>query len=301
VSGRGATIKVVTEPLSDRLRLKAGVDPAASAERLQLLINSGGNVTSIAGGPSAVPRIRDEYLRWTEEAESFFAHLTHDREPITDLYTAHYWRIRALETDPQAISDPRPFQLFYSELGRQLSRLQRLLDDLNERRGRLALTTGRISVLDTNVLLHYLPIHQVPWPEVVESAVVRLVIPLRVIEELDAKKYSKSADLAKRARNVLPTLEQLLGQAGRPGPVAENVTVEVPVDTGPRQRPEDADEEIIAVCRDLSQFSGRDVTLVTGDTALRIRAQAHGLVTVAVDDHYLRVSSGKSAAGSVAE
>jgi predicted ribonuclease YlaK len=179
--------------------------------------------------------------------------------------------------------------------------LQRLLDDLNERRGRLALTTGRISVLDTNVLLHYLPIHQVPWPEVVESAVVRLVIPLRVIEELDAKKYSKSADLAKRARNVLPTLEQLLGQAGRPGPVAENVTVEVPVDTGPRQRPEDADEEIIAVCRDLSQFSGRDVTLVTGDTALRIRAQAHGLVTVAVDDHYLRVSSGKSAAGSVAE
>lgn len=295
MSGRGATIQFVNDRLSDRLRLKAGVDPAAGAARLQELITSGGNVTSIAGGPSAVPRIRDEYLRWTEDVESCLTHLTHDREPIAELYTAHYWRIRALETDPQLISDPRPFPLFYSEIGRQRSRLQRLLDDLNARRDRLALTGGRITVLDTNVLLHYQPIQQIPWPRLTDSPAVRLVIPLRVIEEIDAKKYAKSAGLAKRARNLLPELEQLLGQGGRPGRVADNVTVEVPVDTGPRERPEDADEEIITVCRDLTQFSSRDVTLVTGDTAMRIRAQAHGLIVVALDDQYLRLQPGVTA------
>lgn len=192
-----------------------------------------------------------------------------------------------MESDWRAISDPRPFPLFYSEIARQLSRLRRLLEDLNERRDRLALPGGRITVLDTNVLVHYRPIDQIPWPKVIDSPIIRLVIPLRVIEELDAKKYAKNTDLAKRARNVLPALEQLLGAGGRPGEVADTVTVEVPVDTGPRERPEDADEEIIATCRDLTQFSGRDVTLVTGDTAMRIRAQAHALITVALGDQYL--------------
>ncbi len=155
-------------------------------------------------------------------------------------------------------------------------------------------------MLDTNVLLHYKPIDQIPWLRLTESEAVRLVIPLRVIEEVDAKKYAKSATLAKRARNLLPALEQTLGEGGRPGRVAQNVTVEVPVDTGPRERPEDADEEIIEVCRDLTQFSSRHVTLVTGDTAMRIRAQAHGLTAIAIDDQYLRLHTGMTAEDAAA-
>jgi hypothetical protein len=48
----------------------------------------------------------------------------------------------------------------------------------------------------------------------------------------------------------------------------------VPIDPGPRNRPEDADEEVLNTCRELSLLSSQDVTLVTGDTGMRLRAQA---------------------------
>ena len=143
-------------------------------------------------------------------------------------------------------------------------------------------------MLDTNVLLHYLPVDQIPWPDIVGHQNVRLVIPLRVIEEIDAKKYAKRPDLAKRARNLLPALERMFGQAGAPGRVTDGVTIEVPVDSGPRDRPADADEEILDTCRELGQFAGQPVTLVTGDTGMRLRAQAHGIATSTLPDKYLR-------------
>jgi predicted ribonuclease YlaK len=143
-----------------------------------------------------------------------------------------------------------------------------------------------MAVLDTNVLLHYQAVDQLPWIVFLESSQVRLVIPLRVIEEIDAKKHSRSPGLTKRARKLLPALERLLGAAGRAGRIAEGVTIEVPVDTGPRERPEDADEEILLVARDLAQFSSRDVTVVTGDTAMTLRARAHGLKTLKLAEGY---------------
>jgi predicted ribonuclease YlaK len=143
-------------------------------------------------------------------------------------------------------------------------------------------------VLDTHVLLHYQPVDQIPWPAVLGAQSVRLVIPLRVIEEIDAKKYARAANLAKRARNVLPSLERLVGPAGAPGRLTQEVTIEVPVETGPRYRPEDADEEILETCRELEQFTGQHVTLVTGDTAMRLRAQANAIPTRELPDNYAR-------------
>lgn len=276
------------ERLSDRLRLKVGVDPAEGARRLRALTVEVGNVASVAGGPKAIIVARDAYLRWVEQAESCLASLTHDRELIAELYTSHYWRIRGMEwNDVGGLNDPRPFPLFYSETAYQGSRLTRLVDDLEERSRRLSLPDGTIAVLDTNVLLHYQPVTQIPWVDLLGSTHIRLVVPLRVIEEIDLKKYAKNTGLANRARKLLPALEHLLGDVG--GQVAAGVTILVPVDTGPRDRPDDADEEVLAVCRDLQQFSRRSVTLVTGDTAMRLRAEAHGLGTFKLGQSYLRV------------
>jgi predicted ribonuclease YlaK len=52
------------------------------------------------------------------------------------------------------------------------------------------------------------------------------------------------------------------------------------LEPAPRLRPPDADEEILAVCSELPQLTGRQVTLVTGDTAMRLRAAAIGLRAV---------------------
>lgn len=49
---------------------------------------------------------------------------------------------------------------------------------------------GHICIPDTNALLRYTRFDQLPWAERVHAALVRLVIPIAVIDELDAKKYA---------------------------------------------------------------------------------------------------------------
>jgi predicted ribonuclease YlaK len=70
---------------------------------------------------------------------------------------------------------------------------------------------------------------------------VRLVIPLRVAEELDEKKYARRNSLASVARSILPWLEQVVGTKGDPGLVREGVTAEVLIEPAPRRRLRDAD------------------------------------------------------------
>jgi predicted ribonuclease YlaK len=142
------------------------------------------------------------------------------------------------------------------------------------------------AVLDTNVLLEYEPISKIPWFAVVGYQPVHLVIPLRVIEELDAKKYTTRSQLAKRARRLLPQLETLV--RSERGDLSPGVTVGVSIEPGVRNRPADADEEILNTCRELQHFGGRPVTLVTGDTAMLLRSDALGLRTVKMPPGYLR-------------
>lgn len=59
-------------------------------------------------------------------------------------------------------------------------------------------------MVDTNVLLQFQPPDQINWTELLHVAAVRLVIPLRVIEELDTKKHGRSQKLSERARELLP-------------------------------------------------------------------------------------------------
>jgi predicted ribonuclease YlaK len=90
---------------------------------------------------------------------------------------------------------------------------------------------------------------------------------------------------------LLPKLEQLVGAGGTPAEISEGTTLEVMIEVGRRLRPVDADEEILDTCTELRQFSGQaeDITLVTGDTAMRMRAEAlGGIRTVALADFYGR-------------
>jgi rRNA-processing protein FCF1 len=271
--------------LALRLSLKPGVSPAQAAEGLRPHLIRAGNV-NVGAGSSEL--LRDRYLEWVEEVELQLAGITHDPEILSILQSRRYWHIRDLDE-----RSARPFPLVRAELELQLATLTRLVDDLERRAQTLSAAPGHVAVLDTNVLLHYLPVMDIPWRDVVQQRVVRLVVPLRVIEELDAKKYSRRADLADRARRLLPQLESFVGAGGEPGEVRPGTTLEVPADTGLRNRPTDADQEILAVCNELQQLVGRPVSLISGDTAMRLRAHSQGIAVLKMPEEYRRGGSSR--------
>ncbi len=267
-----------------RLRLRAGADAKRAADVLNEWIMTAGNITAYGAGIGSeiTDGLRNAYLDWADALELQLRALTLDAAVVAALHTERYWRIRTLD------DDPRPYRLVDAEVKHQVAWLQALLDDLNERLGRLAAAPGHLAVLDTNILLEFLPPDQVPWAEVLGLSPIRLVVPLRVVEELDAKKYARRADLAERARRILPQLETAIGKGGIPGQLRDGVTIEVPVDRGSRFRPMDADEEILDTCRELRQLTTQAVTLVTADTAMRLRAEAQALAVTRLPDAYLR-------------
>jgi hypothetical protein len=266
------------------LRLREGVSADQAIAALRPLIMDAGNIASAGTTAGGVPAMRDAYLTWVEAVERQLTSLTHDRAVSGMLQSPRYWHIRQI----QGRMDARPAPLVEAEVALQRGALEDLVADLQARVNRLSAAGGTIAVLDTNILLQYEEPSKVPWRDVLGVQSVGLIVPLRVVEELDAKKYSGSKRLADRARAILPRLEALVGRDGSPGPVADGVTIEVPVEPRSRWRPADADEEILAFCAELPQLVGATATLVTADTAMRLRAGAQGTPVVVPPDRYLR-------------
>jgi rRNA-processing protein FCF1 len=264
------------------LRHKSGIDPNRVADMLRERIRVGSNVVARGAG-LGTDALRAAYLDWTEATELQLESVTFDQPLVRMFQTTRYWHIRRSLSD-----DPRPFPLVDAEVRLQVASLQSLLDDLNSRLSRFGSAPGHLAVLDTNILLHGVPPAHIPWTELLDEPDVRLIIPLRVVEELDAKKYARRSDLAERARKILAQLEEVVSAGGRAGPVMSAVTLEVSAERASRHRPSDADEEILETCQDLVQFTGQAVTLVTRDTAMRLRAQALGIRVVHLPDAYIR-------------
>jgi PIN domain-containing protein len=279
-----------TFELGRRLRLKHPVQPDHALEVLGEMINALDQLMMDGRNNDAVMRTRDNYLEWVEFTEIKLSELTHDATVTEMLHTARYWEIRRLVP-----SDARPIPLIEAERRVQLDNLHGMRENLEMHVGRARSAPGHITVLDTNSILHYQLPDSINWPEVVGQEKVRLVIPLRVIEELDAKKYTESEKVRRRARALLPKLDALISLMGSPTPlIFPGTTIEVPVEFisgAPRIKPVDADEEILFTCREMWQLSAQDggVTLITGDIAMRIRAEAlGGIRPIKLPDKYLR-------------
>jgi hypothetical protein len=218
----------------DRLELKDTADPRAVAQVLLDRIHEAQRVNS-----RDHLRLRSEYLAWVEGTEAQLAAMTYDAEIQTMLQTPRYRQIHALGlvNEPMLVDrEGRPWPLIRAELDFQTSVLARLRDDLNRRLDRASRAVGHCTVLDTNALLHYQSPAQVVWSEVVGRSPVRLTVPLRVVEELDEKKYARRESLAAVARSILPWLEGVVGATGDPGVIRDGVTVEVLVEPGNRRR-----------------------------------------------------------------
>lgn len=226
---------------------------------------------------------RNDYLLWVQTATATLRNTFDDPSVWSGLHSEYFWRIRDLTAE-----QPRAFELIAEEAERQGDRIEVLRARVLAFAEFAASHAGCLAVLDTHVLLHFLPVDQVDWRAVVGQPSVHLILPLRVVEEVDEKKYTGSDVVRPRARSVVQMLRKVLAPGhGGPVEIREDISLEVLLDDEPRRRPADADQEILDSARELAG-AGLGVRLVTDDAGMELRAGALGLQVVRMPDKYLR-------------
>lgn len=265
------------------LNLKDGATPARAADQLQSCADQGRDIAGGAAG-QVVAVHANTYLTWINRAEIELRNVFVDPATWLPLRSEAYWKIRELRED-----SVRAIELINAEIGRQAERIEGYILRCKKLDHQLTAAPGVLTVLDTHVMLHFEPPAEVNWVDVVGVPQVRLVLPLRVVEELDEKKYAGRGDLADRARRLLSQLRaQLAVTSGGPVLIRDGVTIEIPVDDDPRRRTLDADQEILDVCREL-RSGGQRVVLVTDDTGMTCRAWALSIEVLSMPEIYLRL------------
>ncbi|WP_329317982.1 PIN domain-containing protein [Streptomyces sp. NBC_01262] len=213
----------------------------------------------------------------------------------SSLHSAAYWNLlpiggvqpqHVFTTDPDVARSMQRAQraenqALSTEIENQVRALAQARAEL-EALKKLAARPGVPVVYDTNMLNHWRQPGDVLWREVFKAQgesvpLTRLVVPLRVIDELDRQKYGQG-ELAKKATTAIRYLERVLkaGQPGAPVSLRQGVTLEVWVDTDDRGG--DADLSILRCAADLDNLHPNDgVRVLTDDFGMRLRAQQMGL------------------------
>jgi hypothetical protein len=261
------------------MRLNPLADPAQAARQLRETAGRGA-----PGGSLTI--LRDEhlinaYLAWAHDLERLIRN--YFVEPDLDgLYSTRYWQIRA-----QGPTAPRLYETVIQEATWQFDRLTAVADDLGERVERLAGDpTATFAVLDTNVFLHCRPLSDFEWGFVAAGS-VRVIVPLRVIEELDARRRDRNAEICDRARAGIRLLrDHLTDLSGPRGHLNEHATIEAFVPAGRRDEVVSADTEILETAQELQQFTQRPTLIVTADYGMQLRAAASGLLVSEVPPDY---------------
>jgi len=234
-------------------------------------------------GTSHPSDLRDHYVRWASSCEQRLGSVIVRTDVLKMFENPRHRDICSMPPGNQMSN------LISDEITAKSADFAEIRDSLKAARDRMSRGRGCPAVLDTNVLLQCLLPDQIRWASVIgESA--RLMLPLRVIEELDAKKYTGTQRVRDVARGLVPWLEGLFpGSDCGPVPVGDPdaTTMEVLLADRPRYRPMDADEEVLDVYYEVKLLAGR-AKLVTADGGMRLRARAEGVELCFVPMEYRR-------------
>jgi len=237
---------------------------------------------------------RHVYLNWVADTEVRLQEIFSDAGTEDPVLGRGYWHICSVSSsDEKLISrlvrEELRFQAGYpgipDDSGGRLGEVRTRLHALT----RLGDRPGHICVPDTNALLHYTRFDQLPWSERLGAAPVRLIIPIAVVDELDAKKYARREEFQQRARELLVLIDRYVTASPPDGylNVQPDLTVEVLPDEAGHLRAVSNDQEILDRCELLYHATAREVVLITGDSGMRISAQARGIDVLKLSDNDL--------------
>ncbi|WP_435610039.1 PIN domain-containing protein [Streptomyces sp. C10-9-1] len=281
------------------MRLNPGVTLSRADEVLRSALSKWGNARSSDSLARALTEaVHDTYLPLRETFRT--------PDIASGLHSPAYWQLQAhamSSSENQPTSDP------FVAMGWQISRkarneiasleIQRVHAELSEafsqlsRLKNLADRAGLPIVVDTNILLHWTQLGDVRWREVLkehqeQESSARLVVPLRVVDELDRQKYG-GGDLANRADTAIRYLERTLRGTppGKPAVLRDKgeATLEIWVDTDSRDS--DADLAIIQCAADISSLHPTvGARVLTGDFGMRLRSELVGITLIHLPENH---------------
>jgi PIN domain len=257
------------------MRLKPGATPAQALAALHESTQALHRATQVIGQD---PALANAYVQAVSQVERLLRGSFVDVS-LDQLRTQRFWAINSLES-------VRLIEMVNDERDAQVTRLERVAAQIQRMQDRVA-GENSIAVLDTHVLLHYCLFDEINWPSVVGGKEVLLIVPLRVIDELDEKKAARRPDIRERARTVIRHIEACLD---RNGAVRAGVRLDIfgvgEVDRDAYRRPQlPADVEILDICEAVAAYAGSERTqLVSGDLGMRIRARERALRVLAMPE-----------------
>lgn len=135
-------------------------------------------------------------------------------------------------------------------------------------------------VPDTNYFLHFTPVDEIDWKQIVPGSTFVLVLSNTVLKELDHHKYSDKARVQARAKKTIARLLPLLESGGRFNNGSRFQYFSERLNKLPFAEldlePDNNDHHLIALVSyltSLSESEGRKVTFVTGDAGAYMLAK----------------------------
>jgi hypothetical protein len=260
--------------------LKSGQTGAAAIDAIDRLMTPLGN--SIHQDLDVAV---NTYLGWVEQADTQLSSFLDDRRDVEALYTEHYWRIRTMNE-----STVRPVPLISVEQSAQKTRLQEIRNELQKYSEMAKISAkGSLVVCDTNVYVHGKLFTQLAWDTIVGLSPVRVLVPLVVVDELDAIKDRGSED-SRWTRRVIKEMKGIAPDGTGLGPfqMHQNVTLQFVDEPRGHRRLLRPDDEIVRQAEYFSGLTEGELRIVSLDQGMLFRAQAVGLHHLELPSEFLR-------------
>jgi hypothetical protein len=234
---------------------------------------------------------REAWLEWWAGADMKLRELFADDDLLVPLARTAT-EIRNLNIPASAYEAPS-LSFIIRERDVWVDRLDSAVRELRQLEG-FVTRPGRVAVLDTSAFHEFDRFWVADWAEVTEAdpphmslpgLPIRLVVPLVVVEELDAQKRHPNGKVREAARDILRHLRDLPRASTDAFAdvliLDDRVTVEILLDDRVHVRLPVDDAEIVdraVYLRSLFPISRR-VILVSGDVSMEFRAEGAGLET----------------------
>jgi len=272
------------------VRLKTPGDLRVAIDSVDFLARKLADCLDVRPTPHS-QQARSRWLRWWADADMKLRELFAEDDLLIPLAQTAA-EIRNLDIPAPAYEAPmlsfiiRERDVWVDRLDSAVVKLRRLEDFVSR--------PGRIVVLDTSAFHEFDRFWAANWARVADAdpphatapgLPIRLVVPLVVVEELDAQKRHPSGKVREAARDILRHLRDLprLSTDAFADVLSMNdrATVEILLDDLAHVRLPVNDAEIIDRAVDLRSLFplNRRVILVSGDLSMQFRAEGAGLET----------------------